>query len=235
MSDAGTVANFPGNRASFEFKQKMTGLTRDNGTKNVEIMVSLKYLSNFWRTLEILVIYCEINLILTWSVNCFVFNASGNQAITFAITETKFYVPVVTLSAEDNVKLLQQLKSGFKCTSNWNKFHSKTETLTAANPYLDFLIDPGFLRVNRYFVLPFNALDDRRRHSRCYSPTAKVEDYNVTIDGRNFFDQPIKNDIKAYENIWKIKIGRGGDYMTGSLLDYNYFKKTCSNDGNKFK
>ena len=78
LSDAGTDANFPGNSASFVFKQKMAGLTRDNGTKNVEIMVPLKYLSNCWRTLEILVINCEINLILTWSMNWVIFNAASN-------------------------------------------------------------------------------------------------------------------------------------------------------------
>ena len=94
-------------------------------------MVPLKYLSNFWRTLEMPLINCEVNLILAWSVNCVVPNASANQATTFAITDTKLYVPVVTLSTQDNAKLLQQLKSGFKRTINWNKHHSKTEPLNA--------------------------------------------------------------------------------------------------------
>ena len=128
--------------------------------KNVEIMVPLKYLSNFCRTLETPLINCEINLILTWSENCIISNAAANQATTFAITDTKFYVPVATLT-EDNAKLLQQLKSGFKRTINWNKYHSKTETLNAPDPYLDFLIDPTFQEVNRLFLLPFNAIDNR--------------------------------------------------------------------------
>ena len=105
---------------SFKSKVKITGKTRNNGnTKDVEIIVPLKYLSNFWRTLEMPLINCEVNLILTWSKDCVITNSTG--AGKFAITETKLYVPVVTLSTEDNAKLLQQLKSGFKRTINWNK------------------------------------------------------------------------------------------------------------------
>ena len=86
-------------------------------------MVPLKYLSNFWRTLEIPLINCEINLILAWSANCVIVSTNvANQNATFAITDTKLYVPVVTLLTQDNVKLLQQLKSGFKRVINWNKY-----------------------------------------------------------------------------------------------------------------
>ena len=89
-------------------------------------MVPFKYLSNFWRNLEMpLIINCDINLILTWSTNCVISNAAVNQATTFATTDTKLYVPVVTSSTQDNAKLLQQLKSGFKRTLNWNKYQPK--------------------------------------------------------------------------------------------------------------
>ena len=98
----------------------MTGLTVDHGTKAVQIMVSLKYLSNFWRTLEILLINCEINLILTWSANSVVYNAAVNRNTTFSKNDTKVYVPVVTLSSQDNAKLL---KSGLKRTINWKEYH----------------------------------------------------------------------------------------------------------------
>ena len=151
-------------------------------------MVPLKYLSNFWRTLEIPLINCEIKFILTWSANCAISNSAANQARTFAITDTKLYVPAVTLSTQDNVKLLQQLKSRFKRTINWNKYHPKITPENAPNPYLDFLIDPRFQGVNRLFVLAFNANDSKIGHSRYYLPTAKVEGYNVMIDGENFFD-----------------------------------------------
>ena len=100
---------------SFNFKAKLTGQTGNNGRKNVEIMVPLKYLSNFWRTLEMPLINGEINVILSWSKNCVIVSTDvANQNATFEITDTKLYVPLVILSTEDNSKLLQQLKSGFK-------------------------------------------------------------------------------------------------------------------------
>ena len=108
---------------SFKFKAKITGQTGNNGTKD-EIMVPLKYLSNFWRTLEMPLINCEVNLILTWSSTC-VLIATGvqNQNATFAITDTKLYVPVVTLSTQKNTKFFQQLKSGLKRVINSNKYY----------------------------------------------------------------------------------------------------------------
>ena len=81
-------------------------------------MVPLKYSSNFWVTLEMSLINCEINLILTWSANCVISSAAENQAIIFAISDTKLYVSVVTFSTQDNGKLVQQMKSNFKRTSN---------------------------------------------------------------------------------------------------------------------
>ena len=100
----------------------ITGKTPDDDNeKDVEIMVSLKYLSNFWRTLEMPLINCEVNLILTWSSTCVITESNG--AGTFAITDTKLYVPVVTLSTPENTKFFQQLKSGFKRVINWNKFN----------------------------------------------------------------------------------------------------------------
>ena len=101
------------NSKSFKSKVQITGKTPNNGnTKDVEIIVQLKYLSNLWRTLEMPLINCEVNLILTWFKDCVITNSTGEGK--FAITETKLYVPVVTLSTKDNEKLLQQLKSGFK-------------------------------------------------------------------------------------------------------------------------
>ena len=111
---------------SLNFKAKMTGQTGDNGTKNVQVMVPLKYLSNFWRSLEMPLINCEINLTLTWSTNCVIVSTNvANQNETFERTDTKLYVPVVTLLRKDNSKLLQQLKSGFKRVISWNKYLSK--------------------------------------------------------------------------------------------------------------
>ena len=93
---------------SFKFKVKFTGQTGDDGTKDVEIMVPLKYLSNFWRTLEMPLINCEVNLILTWSSICVLIATNNqNQAAIFVITDTKLYVSVVTLSTQENTKFLQ--------------------------------------------------------------------------------------------------------------------------------
>ena len=138
---------------SFNSKVKITGETpADRNTKDVEIIVPLKYLSNFWRTLEMPLINCEVNLLLTWSKDCVITNSTGERK--FAITKTKLYVPVVTLSTQDNAKLLQQLKSGFKRIINWSQYESSVKTF-AQNRYLNHLINPSFQGVNRLFVLSF--------------------------------------------------------------------------------
>ena len=208
---------------SFKSKVNITGKTPNNGnTKDVEIIVPLKYLSIFWRTLEMPLINCEVNLILTWSKDCVITNSTGEGK--FAITETKLYVPVVTLSTKDNEKLLQQLKSGFKKTISWNKYESSIKTV-AQNRYLNYLINPSFQGVIRLFVLSFDNENDRASQSTCYLRKVAIKDYNVMIDGRNFFDQSINSMNKTYENIRKIANGKGDDYTTGCLLDYPYFKE----------
>ena len=105
----------------------MAGQTGGNGTKNVEIIVPLAYLTVFWRSLELPLVNCEVSLILTWSANCI--TNVANQNATLAITDTKLYVPVVTLSTQDNARLFQLLESGFKRVINWNKYLSKPELL----------------------------------------------------------------------------------------------------------
>ena len=181
----------------FKSKIKITGKTPNNGNeKDVEIMVPLKYLGNFWRTLEMPLINCKVNLILTWSSTCVVTNSPG--AGTFAITDTKLYVPVITLSTQDISKLLQQLKSGFKRVVNWNKYLSKSELL-AQNPNLNHLVEPNFQGVNRI------------SHTGPYLPNVEIKTYNVMISGENCFDQPIKNNKVTYENIRKIATGQGDD------------------------
>ena len=89
---------------------------------------------------------------------------------------------------------------------------------------MNHLVDPSFQGINRLFVLSFENEDDRTSHSTYYLPKVEIKDYNVMIDGRNFFDQPINSDLKTYENIRKIATGQGDDYTTGCLLDYSYFK-----------
>ena len=197
-------------------------MPNNGNTKDVEIVVPLRYLIKFWRTLEMPLINCEVELILTWYKDCVITNSTGEGK--FAITETKLYVPVVTLSTQDNAKLLQQLKSGLKRTIYWNQYESSVK-IFAQNRYLNHLINPSFQGVNRFFVLSFENENDRISHSNYYLPKVEIKDYNVMIDGRNFFDQPINSMNKTYENIRRIAIGQGDDYTTGCLLDYSYFKE----------
>ena len=112
-------------------------------------MVPVKYLSNFWKPLEMPLINYEVNLILTWSSTCVITYSTGVG--TFAIIDRKIYVPVVTLSTQDDSKLLQQLKSGFQKVIRWNKYLSKPELLRR-NPNLNHLVEASFPGVNRLFV-----------------------------------------------------------------------------------
>ena len=170
-------------------------------------------------------INCKIELILTWSRNSVIISTDiNNQIPTFTMTETNLYVPVVTLSTQDNTKWLPQLKSGFKRTISRNKYLPKPELL-AQNANLNHLIELSFQGVNRFFVLSFEDDEQRISNKRFCIPNVEIKDYNVMIDGKNFFDQPVKNDKVTYENIRKITIGQGDDYTTGCLLDYTYFKK----------
>ena len=193
--DRGNIIDFPAdsnNSNLFKFKQQITGQTGNGGRKDNYIMVTLKYLSNFWRRLEMPLINCKITPQLTCSKKCILVAGSvANQMPKVRTTDTKLYVPVVTLSTQDNIKLLKQVKSGFKRTINWNRYHLK-QTRQANNRYLNHLIDPRFQGVNRLFVLSFEGDDGRKSYKQYYLPTVKIKDCNVMIHGRNFFNQPIK-------------------------------------------
>ena len=136
----------------------------------------LKYLSNCWRKLAIPLINCEVSLTLTWSENCVttskgtresdpdadsaVDEINGPTNATFKIKDTKLYVPVDNLSAGNDKKLLEQLKTGFKRTIKWNKYRSEMSNQNKNNN-LNYLIDPTFANVNRLFVLSFENENDR--------------------------------------------------------------------------
>ena len=135
-------------------------------------------------------INCEIELILTWSKNCvIIYNNVDDQDPTFTITETNLHIHIVILSTQVNAKLLPQLKSGVKRTTSWNKYLAKPELL-AQNLNLNHLIEPSFQGVNGLFVLVFehdNNNDWRTSNKRYYFPNVEIKDYNVMIDGENFF------------------------------------------------
>ena len=207
-------------------------------TKNVEIAVPLKHLSNFWKMLNIPLINCEVSLALSWYANCVITSLEkrlltaaqgGNPVVyddspanaVFKITDCKLYVPVVTLSAEYDNKLLEQLKTGFKGTIKWNKYRSEMSNQTKNNN-LSYLIDPTCTNANRLFVLSFENEDDRTYFSKCYVPKVEIKDFNVLIDGKPFFEIPVKNIQEAYEAI--IEMSKKNDYTTVNLLDFEYFK-----------
>ena len=142
---------------------------------------------------------CEI---LNCSNKCFMIdNHIAGQEPTFTITDTKLYVLVVTLSTQDNVKLLEQLKSGFERTINWNKYEPKV-TVQEGNRLLDFVVTPSFQGVNRLFVLLFQYTNGRKSYTRYFLLLlVEKKEYNVLINGRNAFDQSMKNNLVTYGNI----------------------------------
>ena len=177
-----------------------------------------------------------ISLNLTWSENCVMTSKAARDAdppvaainnptnATFKIKDTKLYVPVVTLSAENDNKILEQLKTGFKRIIKWHKYRSELSNQTKNNN-LNYLIDPTFTNVNRLFVLSFDNETDRTSFSKYYAPKLEIKDFNVLIDGKQFFEIPIKNKEEAYEAI--IEMSRNNDYTAGSLLDCEYFSRYC--------
>ena len=233
------------NSNTFKYKNKIIGNTYNvnagadgsdvnkNGTQEVELAIPLKYSGNFWRALNIPLISCEVSLELKWNKNCVITSleqrdiGGGNRdnaptGATLSITDCKLYVPAVTLSKDDEIKLLTNIKSGFKREIIWNKYRSQM-TAEAINNNLNILIDPTFTNVNRLFVLAYQNADDRQSFSQFYLPRVMVKDFNVIIDKLAFFDLPIKTEEEAYKKI--IDISRNNEYTTGNLLDYDYFKK----------
>ena len=234
------------NSNTFKYKNKIIGNTYNvnagaqgydvnkNGTQEVELAIPFKYLGNFRRALNIPLISCEVSLELKWDKNCVITSleqrdiGGGNRdnaptSATLALNDCKLYVAVVTLSKDDEIKLLTNLKSGFKREIIWNKYRSQMTT-EAVNSNLNILIDPTFTNVNRLFVLAYRTADNRQSFSQFYLPNVMVKDFNVIIDKLAFFDLPIKTEEEAYEKI--IDISRNNEYTTGKQQVSNkYYKK----------
>ena len=145
------------------------------------------------------------------------------------ITDTNLHVPVVTLSKENNTKLLEQLKTGFKRTIKWNKYRFSLFnqiTIQPQNSILNYLIDPTFTNLNILFALSFartNAGDNRDSFPDYYVPNVEIKDFNVLTDGKSLFDLPVKNKEDTYEKI--INMSNNNDCTTDNLLDFAYFKE----------
>ena len=175
------------NSNAFKYKNKIIGNTYNidaaatvcdvnkEGAKATELAIPLKYLGNFWRALNIPLISCKVSLELKWNKNCIITSLEnriindgppiirGNvpTSVTLSITDCKLYIPVVTLSKNDEIKLLTNLKSGFTREIRWNKYRSQRST-GAANNNLNILIDPTFPNVNRLFVLAYQNAENRQ-------------------------------------------------------------------------
>ena len=237
------------NAPLFKYKANLIANTEANRIKyGVKIAVLLKYLSNFWRSLEMPLINCRVKLSLKWIENCVLTtaaiganaNAVGADSETFKMTDSKLYVPVVTLSAEDNARLAKQLDKGFKGPVYWNKYNvidNKIVEIARAKekgPIME-LLHSSYQGVKRLFVLAYDntagddhvSFDSFKKYflPREKNTFLKIENYNIEIDGRNFYDQPINGSIKQYDDIRKISTGQGDDYTTDSLLDFAYFEK----------
>ena len=178
-----------------------------------------------------------MSLELKWNKNCVITSQQigvnldgGNTAAptgaTRTINDCKLHIPVVTLSKNDEIKLLTNLKSGFTREIEWNKYRSQMSA-EANNNNLNILMDPTSTNVNSLFVIAYQTADDRQSFSQFYLPRVTVKDFNVIIDKLAFFDLPIKAEEEAYEKI--IDISRNNEFarllFAGNLLDYDYFKK----------
>ena len=173
-------------------------------------------------------INCKIKLNLTRKKEC-VLSTADDDAV-FIINDTKLYVPVVALSKEDNKDFIEQQNKGFQRSIYWSEYKTKEQTEDAnANVFKYINLDPSFQGVNRLFVMAYCRADNneatKNGQRKYYLPKIDLNKYNVIIDGRNLFDNPIESDIEKYRELKKVMIGKGEYYTAGSLLDYDYFKK----------
>ena len=224
------------NSQSFKYTAALLGKTagavnnRNSSVKEAEIVVPLKYLSNFCRSLEMPLINCKVYLELNWTEDCNL-SSAGNTA-KFAITDTKLHVPIVTLSTKDSANLAKQLNEGFKRSVYWNSYETKPAKVIEQGKNIYELLNASFQGVKRLFVLAYYiAIGDNadqeagiKDNKKYFLPRGEIKNYNVLIDGRNFYDQPINDMIKQYDEIRKLSTGYGDHYTTGCLLDYAYFK-----------
>ena len=156
--------------------------------EDVKIVKLLKYLSNFWRSLEMPLINCKIELSLRWYENCIL--SSSGTAATFTITDTGLYVPIVTLKIEDNAKLSKLLSEEFKRSIYWNKY--KIIFKNYDNEYIRERLDVSFQSFNKLFVLSYangNNITNDDSYRKYFLPRFRIKNYNTEIDGRNLYDQ----------------------------------------------
>ena len=186
----------------------------------------LKYLRNFWRSVEMPLVNCKVELKDKWAKYSFLSaagngntNANPNNIISLSKTLNS------TLSVKDNQKLSKLLSKRFEKTVYQTEFKTKSENKNTTNEYRYFL-ESNFFGANRLFVLVYSNQDNRSEKIKAKRLFTKeiIDNYYFIINGKNFYDQAIDSDIKRRKKIRKLTAGQGGDYTTGLLLDYDYIK-----------
>ena len=161
-------------------------------------------------------INCKIKLNLTWTKECVLSTDDGNAV--FIINDTKMCVPVFTLSEEDNKDFAEQQNKGFQRSIYWNEYKTKEINENADTNVFKYInLYPSFQGVNRLFVMAYNRANvqpTRNGQQQYYLPRIDLEKYNVSIDGRNFYDSPVESDIEKYRELTKVMIGKGEDDTT---------------------
>ena len=221
------------NSDSFKYKIKLLGNVTEvagnaAGVRRLNVkVVPLKYLSNFFRSLEMPLINWKIKLNLTWKKERVL--ATGASEAVFIINDTELYVPVVTLSKEDNKDFIEQKNKRFQRSIYWNEYKTKEINEDADVNVFNYInLDPSFQGVNRLFAMAYNRANGqptRIGQRKYYLSRIDLEKYNVIIDGRNFYDNPTESNIEKYRQLKKVMIGKEEDNTTGSLFDFNYFDK----------
>ena len=133
------------------------------------------------------------------------------------------------MSKENNKDFIEQQNKAFQRSIYWNEYKTKEINENAdENEFKYINLDPSFQGVNRLFAMAYNRANGqptRNGQRKYYLPRIDLNKYNVIIDGRNFYDNPTESHIEKYRELKKVIIGKGEDYTTGSLLNYNYFKE----------
>ena len=179
--------------------------------KYAAIAVPIKYVSNFWRPLEMPLIYCKVQLKLKWTKYCVLATSGADNSskdsdnTIFFVKNTKLFVLVVRLSARYNQKLSKRLNKGFERSVHQNEYKIKSQNKYTTNEFRYFF-ESNFVGVNRLFVLVYpNQNDDFTRFEtrKYYLPKGIIKNQNVIINRKNFYDQPIDPEIKRHEEIRK--------------------------------
>ena len=219
------------NSQPFKYKVALAGKTKDtvggtnSSVKDAKIVVPLKYLSKFWRSLEMPLIKCKVYLELNWIEDCSL--SSDGDSAKFEITDAKLHVPIVTLSTKDSTNLTKQLSKGFKRPVYWNSYETRPAEVIEQGKNLYKLLNASIEGLKRLFVLTYAVTAGANADEEAGTKGNKsifFQEEKLKIDGKNFHDQPIHDLIKQYDEFRKVLTGYGDDYTTGFLLNYAYFK-----------